>query len=117
MPINLSAFDDDVNGEPQEPDDIPKEPFFLGNDCLEAFVTFRTVRGKERERSVITLGFNGREWYARLVDSDNNRSLTAEGDCINAACFHLEAKVQSTPVRWYYWKTGKGGASKKKRVS
>lgn len=115
MPVNLSAFVDAVNQDGSKVEDIPRDPLLDGCDTIDAFLTFPTVKGEPREASTLTLGWDGRERYARLVDADNRRSLTAEGSTFRECCEVLEAKLQSNPVRWYTWKTFNGKGGKKKR--
>jgi len=117
MAVNLSAFVDAVNQDEQKVEDIPRDPLLEGCDTIEAFLTFSTVRGELRDPSTLTFGWDGRERYCRLVDSDNRRSLTAEGATYRDCCQTLEAKLQSTPVRWYTWKSSNGKGGKKKRGS
>lgn len=112
--INL----DDLFDKPGKPDEnggpLPPDSMFRELPALHAYCTFPTAKGDPRALSTISIGCSGNRFFVRLVDTDNNRSLTLACDDVNAGLLLLDGAVQKKNVDWFYWKTNARGSNKKK---
>lgn len=89
---------DPANSDPLQPDSVLREC-----PAIHAYLTFPTRRGEPRELSTLVLGATKGQYFVRLVDPDNGRSVTVACDDMNRGILSLELNLLNPPVAWYYW--------------
>lgn len=93
--------------------DLPDEKTVLdGYEALRALMTYETWKGEPRQLSNLTVGYSKPEWFARLVDYDNERTTSMTGKTVAAAIESLDKVLVSGTAIWRNW--GAGGYGKKK---
>jgi len=99
---------------PDESEIVFDKTVFDGLEALQSLCLFAKWKGEPRERSQVTIYWDGSMWVARLSDSDNRRSSSASGSSVQHAIANLDAQLCSGEPRWYYWPTNGPGKKKGK---
>lgn len=99
--------------------DFPPETSFLQDyDAMVALLTYSSWKGEPRQVSVLQMGYTHPEWWCRLSDPQNRRSLTGSGKNLALALESLSASlVLGKEARWYYWPGGPTIAGAKSSTS
>lgn len=99
----------------QHESELPDEKTVLdGYESLRALMTYATWKGEPRQLSNLTVGYSDPEWFARLVDYDNERTTSMTGKTVAEAIESLDKVLCSGAAIWRNW--GAGGYGKKKGV-
>jgi len=93
---------------PVDEGDMPAEASILADyDAIRALLTFTHWNGEPRQLSSLRITYQKPDWVATLVDTDNERSLSATGKCVATAIESLNKYLLERVGRWYYWPSKK----------
>lgn len=91
---------------PVDESDMPVESSILSDyEAIVALLTYSTWKGKPREVSTLSIGWQAPEWFARMSDPENRRSLTSTGKSVVEAIESLSKHLLlGKDARWYPWR-------------